>query len=178
MAGSRRRILVIEDDPETGEQLVESLATSGYEVDLAVSGECGLERRNWRRPAGRIVGRRRAARGSFVAGTRPPSRVRTPRACGAGTWRAPRTAGPLVGSPHRRSSGAPSPTAAVTPRRTPRPRRREPRPCARACCRSPGNCSSRRPRCEWTRSGRVIIILSFQPMLMIRSGPEYRRQAE
>jgi two-component system, OmpR family, response regulator len=44
MAGSRRRILVIEDDPETGEQLVESLTTSGYEVDLAVSGDDGFDR--------------------------------------------------------------------------------------------------------------------------------------
>jgi len=44
MAGSRHRILVIEDDPETGDQLVESLATSGYEVDLAVNGEEGFDR--------------------------------------------------------------------------------------------------------------------------------------
>jgi two-component system, OmpR family, response regulator len=44
MAGNRRRILVIEDDPETGEQLVESLATSGYEVDLAVNGSDGFDR--------------------------------------------------------------------------------------------------------------------------------------
>jgi two-component system, OmpR family, response regulator len=44
MAGSRHRILVIEDDPETGEQLVESLATSGYEVDLAVNGDDGFDR--------------------------------------------------------------------------------------------------------------------------------------
>ncbi len=42
MAESRRRVLVIEDDPETGEQLVESLAASGYQVDLAVSGNEGL----------------------------------------------------------------------------------------------------------------------------------------
>jgi len=42
MADSRRRVLVIEDDPETGEQLVESLAASGYQVDLAVSGNEGL----------------------------------------------------------------------------------------------------------------------------------------
>jgi two-component system, OmpR family, response regulator len=44
MAESRRRVLVIEDDPETGEQLVESLAASGYQVDLAVSGNEGLSR--------------------------------------------------------------------------------------------------------------------------------------
>jgi len=44
MAEARRRILVIEDDPETAEQLVESLATNGYQVDLAVSGNDGLSR--------------------------------------------------------------------------------------------------------------------------------------
>jgi two-component system OmpR family response regulator len=44
MAGGRRRILIIEDDPETAEQLVDSLATSGYEVDLAVDGDEGLSR--------------------------------------------------------------------------------------------------------------------------------------
>jgi two-component system, OmpR family, response regulator len=41
--GGRRRILVIEDDHETSQQLVDSLATSGYEVDLAVDGNDGLE---------------------------------------------------------------------------------------------------------------------------------------
>ena len=44
MAGGRRRILVIEDDRETAEQLAESLAASGYEVDLAVDGDDGLSR--------------------------------------------------------------------------------------------------------------------------------------
>jgi two-component system, OmpR family, response regulator len=44
MAGGRCRILVIEDDRETAEQLVEALATSGYEVDLAVDGDDGLSR--------------------------------------------------------------------------------------------------------------------------------------
>jgi two-component system OmpR family response regulator len=44
IAESRRRVLVIEDDPETGEQLVGSLAASGYQVDLAVSGNEGLSR--------------------------------------------------------------------------------------------------------------------------------------
>src|SRR6266849_5811545 len=44
MAEGRRRILVIEDDPETAEQLVDSLATNGYEVDLAVDGNNGLRR--------------------------------------------------------------------------------------------------------------------------------------
>jgi two-component system OmpR family response regulator len=44
MAGARRRILVIEDDRETAEQLADSLASSGYEVDLAVDGGDGLSR--------------------------------------------------------------------------------------------------------------------------------------
>jgi two-component system, OmpR family, response regulator len=44
MPEGRRRILVVEDDPETAEQLVESLATSGYQVDLAVDGNDGLSR--------------------------------------------------------------------------------------------------------------------------------------
>src|SRR5215468_6876267 len=44
MVGGRRRVLVIEDDPETAEQLVESLSTSGYQVDLAVNGNEGLSR--------------------------------------------------------------------------------------------------------------------------------------
>jgi two-component system OmpR family response regulator len=42
MVGGRRRVLVIEDDPETAEQLVETLTTNGYQVDLAVSGNEGL----------------------------------------------------------------------------------------------------------------------------------------
>src|SRR2546428_14105709 len=42
MTGGRRRILVIEDDRETAEQLVDSLAGSGYQVDLAVDGNDGL----------------------------------------------------------------------------------------------------------------------------------------
>jgi two-component system OmpR family response regulator len=42
MAHSVRRVLVIEDDGETAEQLVDCLRTSGYEVDLAVDGEQGL----------------------------------------------------------------------------------------------------------------------------------------
>jgi two-component system OmpR family response regulator len=42
MVGGRRRVLVIEDDPETAEQLVETLTTNGYEVDLAVNGNEGL----------------------------------------------------------------------------------------------------------------------------------------
>jgi two-component system, OmpR family, response regulator len=46
MVGGRRRILIIEDDPETAEQLVDFLSTSGYEVDLAGSGSDGLRRGN------------------------------------------------------------------------------------------------------------------------------------
>jgi two-component system, OmpR family, response regulator len=44
MAGWRRRILVIEDDRETAEQIVEALAASGFVVDLADDGEDGLDR--------------------------------------------------------------------------------------------------------------------------------------
>jgi two-component system OmpR family response regulator len=44
MTEARRRILVVEDDPETAEQLVEQLATSGYQVDLATDGDSGLAR--------------------------------------------------------------------------------------------------------------------------------------
>jgi two-component system OmpR family response regulator len=44
MTGAHRRILVVEDDPETADQLVESLTTSGYQVDLAVSGNEALSR--------------------------------------------------------------------------------------------------------------------------------------
>src|SRR5882757_7219218 len=44
MPGGRRRILVVEDEPETAGQIVESLATSGYQVDLAVNGSDALSR--------------------------------------------------------------------------------------------------------------------------------------
>jgi two-component system, OmpR family, response regulator len=44
MAGVQRRILVVEDDPEAARQLVESLTTSGYHVDLAVNGKGALSR--------------------------------------------------------------------------------------------------------------------------------------
>ena len=44
MAGHRRRVLVIEDDSETAEQLVEFLTTNGYQVDLARDGNEGLSR--------------------------------------------------------------------------------------------------------------------------------------
>jgi len=42
MAGARRRILVVEDDPVTAEQLSDSLATYGYQVDLAADGNAAL----------------------------------------------------------------------------------------------------------------------------------------
>jgi two-component system OmpR family response regulator len=44
MAEGQRRILVLEDDRETAEQLVDSLSNSGYQVDLAVDGIDGLRR--------------------------------------------------------------------------------------------------------------------------------------
>jgi two-component system, OmpR family, response regulator len=44
MAGSLCRVLVIEDDPETGKQLVQSLVANGYQVDLAANGNDGLSR--------------------------------------------------------------------------------------------------------------------------------------
>jgi two-component system, OmpR family, response regulator len=42
MTEARRRILVIEDDNETGRQLADFLLTRGYQVDLAVNGDDGL----------------------------------------------------------------------------------------------------------------------------------------
>src|SRR5262245_33361666 len=44
MAGGRRRILVVEDDPETGEQVADFLSTSGYEAELAPGGAAALDR--------------------------------------------------------------------------------------------------------------------------------------
>jgi two-component system OmpR family response regulator len=44
MTGNHRRILVVEDDPETAGQLVEQLTTSGYQVDLATCGNEALSR--------------------------------------------------------------------------------------------------------------------------------------
>ena len=44
MMEDHRRILVVEDDPETAGQLVEQLTTSGYRVDLAASGSEALSR--------------------------------------------------------------------------------------------------------------------------------------
>src|SRR5271154_6889673 len=44
MTAGRRRILVVEDDSEPADRLGEPLATSGYEVDLAVDGNDGLSR--------------------------------------------------------------------------------------------------------------------------------------
>jgi hypothetical protein len=44
MAGGWRCILVIEDDTETAEQLVDTLATNGNQVDLSIDGNDGLAR--------------------------------------------------------------------------------------------------------------------------------------
>ena len=44
MTGGHRRILVVEDDPETADQLVDQLTTSGYQVDLAANGSEALSR--------------------------------------------------------------------------------------------------------------------------------------
>jgi two-component system, OmpR family, response regulator len=44
MAGARRRILVVEDDPVTAEQVAASLANNGYQVDVAADGNVGLSR--------------------------------------------------------------------------------------------------------------------------------------
>ncbi len=44
MPGGHRRILVVEDESETAGQIVESLATNGYQVDLAVNGNDALSR--------------------------------------------------------------------------------------------------------------------------------------
>ncbi|MCA6106305.1 response regulator transcription factor [Bradyrhizobium cenepequi] len=44
MTGGHRRILVVEDDPETAGQLTEQLTSSGYQVDLAASGGEALRR--------------------------------------------------------------------------------------------------------------------------------------
>jgi len=41
---AHRRILVVEDDPDTADQIVESLTSSGYRVDLAASGTEALTR--------------------------------------------------------------------------------------------------------------------------------------
>ena len=43
MTGGHRRILIVEDDPETAGQLVEQLTTSGYRVDLAANGSEALK---------------------------------------------------------------------------------------------------------------------------------------
>jgi two-component system, OmpR family, response regulator len=41
---ARRSILVVEDDPQTAGQLAESLATNGYQVDVAATGNEALRR--------------------------------------------------------------------------------------------------------------------------------------
>ncbi|MBV8841026.1 MAG: response regulator transcription factor [Alphaproteobacteria bacterium] len=42
MAAAHRRILVVEDEPETAAQLADSLVTSGYQVDVAANGSDAL----------------------------------------------------------------------------------------------------------------------------------------
>jgi two-component system, OmpR family, response regulator len=42
MTGARRRILVVEDDSETADQIVDFLRTRGYQADLAMNGNDGL----------------------------------------------------------------------------------------------------------------------------------------
>ena len=42
LSETRRRILVVEDDPETASQLAEHLSTRGYQADLARNGSDGL----------------------------------------------------------------------------------------------------------------------------------------
>lgn len=44
MVENRHRILVIEDDRETADQLLDYLADSGYQADLAANGEEGFDR--------------------------------------------------------------------------------------------------------------------------------------
>jgi two-component system OmpR family response regulator len=44
MLGKPRRILVVEDDPETAGQILDSLTTNGYQVDLAINGNDALNR--------------------------------------------------------------------------------------------------------------------------------------
>ena len=44
MTESHRRILVVEDDAEAASQLMEELTTSGYQVDLAATGNEALQR--------------------------------------------------------------------------------------------------------------------------------------
>ena len=44
MTGETRRVLVIEDDPETASQVADCLCAGGYQVDLAADGEEGRDR--------------------------------------------------------------------------------------------------------------------------------------
>jgi two-component system, OmpR family, response regulator len=44
MAANTRRVLVVEDDPETGSQLAEYLGSCGYQINLVCDGEEGLRR--------------------------------------------------------------------------------------------------------------------------------------
>src|SRR6185312_3660011 len=42
MTGGRRRVLIVEDDPEAAGQIVDALTKNGYEVDLATNGNHAL----------------------------------------------------------------------------------------------------------------------------------------
>ena len=44
MTGGHHRILVVEDDAETAGQLADSLASNGYQVDIAANGREALSR--------------------------------------------------------------------------------------------------------------------------------------
>ena len=44
MTGAQRRILVVEDDPETAAQIADTLTTNGYHVDAAATGGDALSR--------------------------------------------------------------------------------------------------------------------------------------
>jgi len=44
MTGAQRRILVVEDDPETAAQIADTLTTNGYQVDAAANGRDALSR--------------------------------------------------------------------------------------------------------------------------------------
>jgi len=44
MTGAQRRILVVEDDPETAAQIADTLTTNGYHVDAAATGGDALNR--------------------------------------------------------------------------------------------------------------------------------------
>jgi two-component system, OmpR family, response regulator len=51
LTGTRRNVLIIEDDPETASQLADFLSARGYRVDLARNGDDGLRLASSRRYA-------------------------------------------------------------------------------------------------------------------------------